>query len=306
MVRLNKRYIRKDGSTIDAETTVSLWRDTSGHLMYALAMVEDVTEQRQLEERLGQSQRLESIGQLAAGVAHNFNNALTAIYGFAELLARRFDGDDSALEDLEQIKRVAQHSATLTRQLLAFSRKERLRPSVFCMNDAVRKSRDMLSPLIGDPIKLRLRLDQGLHNVRSDRAQMEQVITNLILNARDAMPDGGTLTIETTDVTLDAAFIRTNPEASPGRFIRVTVTDTGIGMDEETLDRVFEPFFTTKEPDEGVGLGLAMVHGATRQNGGFVTATSTPGAGTSFVLHLPETDRLEAASQDADTEARVS
>ena len=302
-VRLNKRYLRKDGTLVQAETTVSFVRDASGQVLGAVAMIEDVTERRELEEQLQQMQRLESVGQLAGGVAHNFNNALTAIYGYSELLARRFDATDPALKDLEQIQRVAEQSAELTRQLLAFSRKERVRPSVFCLNDAVETTRDLLTPLIGEHIRFRLRLDRKLGNVHCDRTYMEQVITNLILNARDAMPDGGVLTIETKAVTLSEAFSRTNAEANPGPSVRLTVSDTGAGMDDETVSRVFEPFFTTKEPGEGVGLGLAMVHGAVKQSGGFVTAKSKLGVGSTFACYLPEVRHVE---QELDTDAHAS
>ena len=254
--RLEKRYRHKDGTLIQAEMTVSVARSGSSDLQYAIVMIQDVTDQHRLEDRIQEMQRLESVGQLAGGVAHNFNNALTAIYGYSELLARRFEVTDPARRDLEQIQRVAEQSASLTRQLLAFSRKEQVRPSVFCLNDAVETTRDLLSPLIGDHIRIRLHLDRALRDVNCDRAQIEQIITNLVLNARDAMPDGGALTITTENVTVDDAVSRTNPEAVPGPYVRLTVTDTGTGIDEASIGRVFEPFYTTKEQGEGVGLGL--------------------------------------------------
>ena len=244
-------------------------------------------ERRDLERHLAESQRLRSTGQLAAGVAHNFNNALTAIYGYSELLARRFDAADPARKDLEQIQRVADQSARLTRQLLAFSRKEQVQPSVFCLNEAIEVTRDLLSPLIGDHIKIRLHLDRALPDVNCDRAQMEEVITNLVLNARDAMPDGGAVTISTEVTDVDEADRHMNPEAVPGRYVHLTVIDTGTGMDEETVARVFEPFFTTKEPGQGIGLGLAMVYGVVKQNGGFITVKSDMGVGSTFALYVP-------------------
>ena len=247
----------------------------------------DITERRHLQDQLLQKQRLESVGQLAAGVAHNFNNALTAIYGYAELLARRFDATDPARKDLEQIQRVAEQSANLTRQLLAFSRKEQVRPAVFCLNAAVETVRDLLNPLIGNHVSFRLQLDRVLPDVNCDRSQMEQVIMNLVFNARDAMPHGGALSIRTEATEVDEADCRTNAEAVPGRYVRLTVIDSGTGMDEETVARVFEPFFTTKELGEGVGLGLAMVHGAVQQSGGFVTVTSELGVGSTFALYIP-------------------
>ena len=254
-IRVNLRYLRKDGSAVQVETTVSVVSDEHGHPLYGVAMVEDVTEKVLLEEQIQQIMRLESVGQLAGGVAHNFNNALTAISGYSELLARRFKAEDPALRDLEQIQRVAEQSADLTRQLLAFSRKEHVHPSVFCVNEAVESTGDLLSPLLDVAMRIRLRLDRNIPDVRSDRPQLEQVITNLVLNAWDAMPDGGLIAIETRSVELGDDRSRTNPEAKPGRYVCVTVSDAGVGMDADTMARIFEPFFTTKEPGQGVGLG---------------------------------------------------
>ena len=299
IVRLQKRYVRKDGTTVQAETTVSMVNDERGRPVYAVAMIEDVTEQRRLESQLQQVLRLESVGQLAGGVAHNFNNALTAISGYSELLARRFSSEDPALRDLEQIQRVAERSAQLTRQLLAFSRHEDVHPSIFNVNEAVESTRDLLSPLLDDQLRFRVRLDQGLPSVSADRSQLEQIITNLVINARDAMPEGGLLTIDTEAVDVDEAAARVNPEASPGRYVRLVVRDTGVGMEEETVARIFEPFFTTKEPGEGIGLGLAMVHGAVKQGGGFITVESTPDVGSTFAVFIPEFTEPDAAGRDS-------
>ena len=281
-----------DGSTVPVEV-LGRRIDFEGSPAI-LAAVRDITERKQvererreLEHQLAESQGLCSVGQLAAGVAHNFNNALTAIYGYSELLARRFDATDPTRKDLEQIKRVAEQSARLTRQLLAFSRTNQVRPSVFCLNEAIETTRDLLSPLIGNHIEIRLHLDRALPDVNCDRTQMEEIITNLVLNARDAMPDGGAVTIGTGVTDVDEADCRTNPEAVPGRYVRLTVIDTGTGMDEETVARVFEPFFTTKGPGEGVGLALAMLHGAITQAGGFVTVKSDIGVGSTFALYIP-------------------
>ena len=259
--RISKRYLRKDGTIVSAETTVSTIKDLKRDATYAVAMVEDVTEQRELETQLERVLRLESVGQLAGGVAHNFNNALTAISGYADLLTLRFDENDPALRDLRQIQRVTEESAQLTQQLLAFSREGRLQPIRFNLNDSIESTRDLLGPLFGDSVQIDIRLDPHLPQVSSDRSQIEQVITNLMLNARDAMPNGGQLTIETTAVELVPGDRQSDPGVRPGRYVRMTVTDTGLGMDEETMTRVFEPFFTTKEPGKGVGLGLAMAHG---------------------------------------------
>ena len=304
LVSTVRRYLKKNGGELRAAVSVSAVRDDAGHVLYAIVMIEDITERTLLEEQLRQTHRLESVGQLAGGVAHNFNNALTAIFGYSELLARRFGSKDPAMKDLEQIQRVAEQSATLTRQLLTFSRKHVVRPTVFCLNEAVETARDLLSPLIGDHIRLRFRLDRNLGCVRADRSQIEQVVTNLVLNARDAMPDGGNVTIQTKGVTLSDAFVRTHPDARPGPYVRLTVIDTGTGMDESTRARVFEPFFTTKEPGEGVGLGLAMVHGAVKQSGGFLTVQSEVGVGSTFILYLPESDDLDEHQSDAATQER--
>lgn len=194
---------------------------------------------------------------------------------------------------------MAEKSAKLTRQLLAFSRKEQVQLSVFRLNDVVEGSRDILAPiLLSDHVEVVLRLDGSLGCIRSDRGQMEQVVTNLMLNARDAMPSGGTLTAETRRTTVDDAFVQANPDARAGTYINLTVTDTGFGMESETVSRVFEPFFTTKEEGKGVGLGLAMVHGAIKQSGGFVTVTSTVGVGSSFAVYLLEHADVEAQPGD--------
>ena len=294
--RISKRYLRKDGTSVSAQTTVSTIKDLKRDAAYAVAMVEDVTEQRELETQLERVLRLESVGQLAAGVAHNFNNALTAISGYADLLTLRFDESDPALRDLQQIQRVTEEAAKLTQQLLAFSREERLRPMRFSLNDSVQSTKELLAPLLGDSVQIELHLGNRLPQVSSDRSQIEQVITNLILNARDAMPNGGRLTIETTAMELDRAAAHNRPDVKPGRYVRLTVTDTGVGMDEETKTRVFEPFFTTKEPGQGVGLGLAMAHGLLKQSGGFISIDSRPNAGSTFAVHLPDATSLAPTS----------
>ena len=279
------QMVRKDGTTVSVLISSSQIEYEGSPALFSI--MHDLTNQRQLEEQLRQTQRLESVGQLAGGVAHNFNNALAAIIGYSELIARRLDADDPVLADVQQILSVAEQAAALTRELLTFSRKERINPTVFDLNKAVESSRALLGPLLGAHIQLHLRLDRSLRRVRADRRQMEQIVTNLALNARDAMPDGGSLTLETSDVTVTEAMARTYPDARCGSYARLSVRDTGTGMERATLARVFEPFFTTKEPGQGVGLGLSMVHGAVTQIGGFVTADSRPGRGTTFGLYLP-------------------
>ncbi|MDA1095166.1 MAG: PAS domain S-box protein [Acidobacteria bacterium] len=261
-----------------------------------LSVLRDLSDQRQLEEQLRQAQRLESVGQLAGGVAHNFNNALAAIIGYSELVARQLDAGDPALADVKKVLVVAEQAASLTRQLLTFSRKERITPTVFSLNEAIEASNALLEPLMGDHVQFRVELDPALRNVRADRSQLEQVIMNLALNARDAMPDGGTLTLATADVRVTEAQARLHPDAVQGAYSRLSATDTGTGMARDTVARIFEPFFTTKEPGQGVGLGLSTVHGAVKQSGGFLTVESELGSGTTFRLYLPiHDDNAEVA-----------
>ena len=279
------QMLRRDGSTVPVQIYSRTIEYEGRPALFTV--IHDLTEQRQLEEQLRQTQRLESVGQLAGGVAHNYNNALAAIIGYSELIARRLDEDDPVLTDVKLILAVAEQSASLTQQLMAFSRTERISPTVFSLNDAIESSSVLLGPLMGDHVQLHLRLDPSLRQVRADRSQMEQVITNLVLNARDAMADGGLLTIETSDVTVTDSLARVHPDARCGSYARFSVTDTGTGMERTTVARIFEPFYTTKEPGQGVGLGLSMVHGAVKQAGGFVTVDSEPGCGTTFGLYLP-------------------
>ena len=297
-VRVRQRFISKSGASVQAETTVSVVRDDTGQPHYTVAMIEDVTEKQRLEEQLNEMLRLESVGRLAGGIAHSFNNALAAISGYSELLARRFDRTDPALRDLEQIQRVAEQSAQVTRQLLAFSRDDEVTPSVFNLNDVVESTHDLLSAVLGTHIRVRLRLDRDLPDVSCDRPQIEQIVTNLVLNARDAMPNGGTLQIETAQVEIDDETARAHPEATPGCYVRLVVQDTGSGMSDDTVERIFEPFFTTKDPGKGVGLGLAMVHGAVRQNGGFIEVETAIGQGSTFTVCLPG---LAARDAEADS-----
>ena len=287
--------VRRDGTTVPV--LVSSRRIEYDGRPALLSIHRDLTEQRQLEEQLRQAQRLDSVGQLAGGVAHNFNNALTAIIGYSELIAMRLDEHDPVLADVNHILAVAERAASLTQQLLTFSRKERISLTVFDLNETIESSSSLLGPLMGDDIQLHVRLDRSLRRVRADLRQMEQVITNLVFNARDAMPEGGSLTIETKGVAVTQALARTHPDARCGSYARLSVTDTGAGMEHATVARIFEPFFTTKEPGQGVGLGLSMVHGAVKQSGGFVTVDSEPGRGTTFRLYLPVCEQPTSGSE---------
>jgi PAS domain S-box-containing protein len=260
----------------------------------------DVTERRRLEGQLRQSQKMESIGRLAGGVAHDFNNLLTAIIGFSELLLEELPAEGGGRSDLEAIQKAAAHGATLTRQLLAFSRRQVQELKILDLNALVRDIEPILRRLLGEDIVVDVGTDEELRLVKVDRGQIEQVVINLVVNARDAMPHGGNLRIETRNVLLDAAYLQRHPYARVGHHVVLTVSDNGTGMDADVRGRVFEPFFTTKELGKGTGLGLSMVYGIVKQSGGHIELQSEPGAGSQFFVFLP------AVEEAADTHAAVS
>ncbi len=253
-------------------------------------VIRDVTQEREIERRVQQQERLAAIGQLAAGIAHDFNNHLTAINGYSELLLLSLSAKDSRRADLEEIKKAARRSASLTRQLLAFSRKQIIQPRVINLNDVVVDIDKMLQRLIGENIELIVRLDPALGSVEADPGQIDQVLVNLVVNARDAMPDSGQLIVETANVNLDHQFVSRHTDLLPGAYVMLSVTDTGVGMDEETQLHLFEPFFTTKERGKGTGLGLATVYGIVKQSGGSIWAYSELGHGSVFKIYLPRVD----------------
>jgi PAS domain S-box-containing protein len=281
---------RKDGRSVAVRLNVHAVRGSAGEIECFEGLAEDVTEQRSLEAQFRQAQRLEAVGRLAGGVAHDFNNILTAISGYSELLLADLSADDPKREDVTEIRAAARRAAALTRQLLAFGRKQVLEVKVLDLNAVVQTLERMLRRLMGEDVRLELALSEGLGAVQADPAQLEQVIMNLAVNARDAMPAGGHLTIETANVVLDELYARTHQGAKPGQYVMLALSDTGIGMDRETQSHIFEPFFTTKDPSKGTGLGLATVYGIVKQSGGNIWVYSEPERGATFRLYLPRVD----------------
>ncbi len=279
---------QKDGRKILLEATTR--NLLIGGRQGRISAVRDITALRSLEQQLRQAQKMEAVGRLAGGVAHDFNNLLTAIFGYSDLLGEELPPDHPGREDLQEIRTAATRAAALTRQLLAFSRQQVLAPVVLSLNDVVENIEKMLHRLLGEDIALEIHLAPDLGNVKADAGQLEQVIMNLAVNARDAMPTGGKLTIETADSDLDAGYAEQHQPVIPGRYTMLAVSDTGTGMDETTKAKIFEPFFTTKEPGKGTGLGLATVYGIVKQSGGYVWLYSEPGTGATFKIYLPRVD----------------
>jgi PAS domain S-box-containing protein len=286
---------RKDGTELASMVSAAPFLDKEGRFAGALAMITDISERKQLEEQFRQAQKMEAFGQLAGGVAHDFNNLLTVISGYSELLLSTAGLDDSTKNLITQIHMAGERAASLTRQLLAFSRKQVLEPKVLDLNTIIIDTEKMLRRLIGEDVTLTSVLQSDLARVKVDPGQMDQVIMNLAVNARDAMPQGGKLTIETTNVDLDQAYAETHPEVTPGRYVMMAVSDTGCGMDDATKARIFEPFFTTKGPGKGTGLGLATAFGIVKQSGGHIAVYSELEHGTSFKIYLPVvTERISS------------
>ena len=290
--QLELAAVRADGTEFPVELTVALVGSERNRAM--TGFVRDITERRQLEEQLRQSQKLEAIGRLASGVAHDFNNILMSIMGSADLILMDAKGNDGLSSETSEIKLSVERGAGLTRQLLAFSRRQATRPQLFDLSEVIGGMETMLRRLIGPEIDIRI-VRHASPTVRADPAQIEQVILNLAINARDAMPEGGRLTVTLDEVDLDEWAAAMVGEAQAGRYTRLTVTDTGTGMDEQTRAKLFEPFFTTKEQGKGTGLGLSIVYGIVKQSGGHITVTTEPGQGATFLIYLP----IAAAAEPA-------
>jgi two-component system, cell cycle sensor histidine kinase and response regulator CckA len=269
-------------------------RSRDGELQGAICMALDITDRKQLEEQLRQAQKMEAVGRLAGGIAHDFNNLLMVIQGYADLLAERLPQGDPLRRNAEQIQTASQRATSLTRQLLAFSRKQMLAPKVLNVHAVVADMEKILRRLIGEDVQLETTSAPDLGLIKADRSQIEQVILNLAVNARDAMPAGGRLAIETANAELDASFAHPPAVLSPGKYVMLAVTDNGCGMDADTQAHIFEPFFTTKEKGKGTGLGLATVYGIVKQSGGYVWVYSEPGRGTSFKVYLPRIEEETA------------
>jgi len=303
--RVEYRIRHKDGNWITLESTASVVRDSSGQIKKLVIVNRDITERKQLEEQLRLSQKIEAIGRLSGGIAHDFNNLLGVIIGYTEALQKRMPLDAPFREAIDEIQRAGKRAASLTQQLLAFSRKQVLEPRILDLNAIVGDVEKMLGRLIGEHIDLTLVLSKAIGMVKADRTQIEQVMLNLAVNARDAMPQGGKLTIETANVELDEASARRPRYLLPGSYVLLKVTDTGCGMNPDVQAHIFEPFFTTKEKGKGTGLGLATVYGVIKQSGGYVLVESELGKGTTFEVYLPRVAATGGIAKEARSSAKL-
>jgi PAS domain S-box-containing protein len=294
-------WVGKDRRRIDVSVSVSPMRDSTGATIGAVIVARDIADWKWLQSQYRQAQKLEALGRLASGVAHDFNNLVTVISGFSELLLMQLPPTDSRRGLVEEIARAGERASALTRQLLVFSRQQVVTPRELSLNDIVAEVEKMLRRLIGENIDFTTVLAPELGQVESDSSQIEQVVVNLVINARDAMPDGGKLRIETANVHLDGAHARVHPNARTGPHVVLLVSDTGIGMDAQTRAQVFEPFFTTKPLDKGTGLGLSTVQGIVKQWGGHITVESEPGQGTTFRVYFPRADSTTAANASVES-----
>ncbi len=293
------RIVRPGGEVRYVHERAKSITDGTGKAIQLIGTVQDVTERRELEKQLHLSQKMEAVGKLAGGIAHDFNNFLTSILGYADLVLMKLEKDNPLKEYMTEINKACRRAASLTRQLLAFSRKQIFQTKVLNLNDVISDMEKMLRRLIGEDIELKAFRSHELGNVEVDQSQVEQVIMNLTINGRDAMPQGGKLTIETANVNLDESYARKHSSVKPGPYVMMAISDNGIGMDKETQFRIFEPFFTTKELGKGTGLGLSTVYGIIKQSGGYIWIYSEPGTGTTFKIYLPRVDKtVEQVEQE--------
>jgi len=292
---------RKDLSKVWVSLNIRAIRDESGQLLLHEGSVEDITERKSLEEQFRQAQKMDAVGKLAGGVAHDFNNLLTAIIGYSDMNLRHLQPEDPGRSDIEEIKKAGVRASALTRQLLAFSRKQVLQPKVFDLNHTISEMYKMLKRLIGEDIQLETVLDPALGSVKADPGQVEQVLLNLAVNARDAMPDGGKVTIETANVDLDEQYASNYVTVKASPHVMVAISDTGCGMDKQTQAHIFEPFFTTKPVGQGTGLGLSTVYGIVKQSGGSIWVYSEVGKGTTIKIYFPRVDRETRQSDRTST-----
>lgn len=304
--------IHKNGHSLWLEITGTFTRNANGEIREILVIGKDITERQRateeknlLESQLVQAQKMETVGRLAGGVAHDFNNMLSVILGYVDLSIIHLGKNHPVLKDIAEIEKAANRSRDITAQLLAFSRKQIIAPRIIDLNDQISGTQKTLNRLIGEDIDLNVVFGKNLWPIKFDPSQIEQILMNLAVNARDAMVNGGTLTIETENSLLDAAFCRKRAGAAPGEFIHLLIRDNGCGMDPDTLEHIFEPFFTTKDAGKGTGLGLATVYGIVKQNDGFIEVVSAPGTGTTFHIYLPRSEEALIASDAPEEEDLV-
>ena len=311
--RVEYRFRRKDGEWRTLESTRSPVRNHRGEIEKIVIVSRDITERKQAEEllrrrddQLRQSQKMEAVGRLSGGIAHDFNNLLSVIIGYSESIEQRLGPSDPLRKSAEEIRKAGERAASLTHQLLAFSRQRVLQPQILELNALVTDMGKMLRRLIGTHIELTTQLATDLECVKAEQSQIEQVIVNLVVNARAAMPEGGKLLIETSNLDVNEDLASSLPFLQPGPYVLLRVTDTGIGMDDNTRRHIFEPFFTTKGPGKGTGLGLATVYGVVKQSGGGVTVESEPGKGSTFKIFLPQTKESPAPPVPEETSVKES
>ncbi|HEV2492206.1 MAG TPA: ATP-binding protein [Terriglobia bacterium] len=293
------RIVRPDGSVRSIRSRAFAARDEAGETYRVVGAAEDITERKRLEQQLHAVQRTEAIGLMAGGIAHDFNNLMSVILGRGELLLELAGDQTDMRRSVEEILKAGKRAASLTRQLLAFSRRQVVEPAVLDLNAIVEETGNLLQRLIGDHIELTLKLDPAAGRIQGDQSQIEQALMNLVVNARDAMPHGGKLTLETASVELGPDDDRGCPALAPGPYVALSVSDTGVGIDAETQAHIFEPFFTTKESGNGTGLGLATVYGIVKQSHGEISVASEPGRGAMFTIYLPRLGRSVEAPKPA-------